>query len=767
MYRAPRHAPACPWSALLAILLPGSLAVGFPVPTAAQAAPPAGDWVATYHPELTVERTASEVVIDGRLDDAAWRTAARAVNFAEHSPGDQVQPPVATEAMMSYDDDNLYVAWICHDDPARIRATFTERDRIWDDDYVILVLDTFASQGWAYEIAANPYGIQGDLLWSAGSGEDMTYDLMYYTAARITDDGWQAEMAIPWTSLRFPDSPEQVWRVDFWRNHPRAARGQYSWAKYDRDEQCWPCQWGFVRGIDGVTPGSGLELLPALTANQAASRNDSTGVWSNGKVRSEPSLSVAYGLSPTTSAEATFNPDFSQVESDAAQIDVNSAFALSYPEKRPFFQEGSDLWRTNFDIVYTRSINQPLYAAKVTGRPGRSNFAVLFARDEVSPFIVPFAEHSEVLEGGVSYSTLGRYKHMLGEQSHVGVIGTDRRHEGGGSGSTFGADTALRLGQNYQFEAQAMGSYTEEPNNPAYDIAANGDTFDGGRHTAAFDGETFWGHALYASLEREARHWGFDVDYWERSPTFRAENGYEPRNDMRKGNFWTGYTIFPERGLVDRIQPQLYGARIWNFDGIRKDEWLGASLWIRMTWAQTSLYFDHMQSNELYGGKLYENIFSSYASVSVKPSGFVDGGVEGSYGHRIARRDETMGRETHLNAWVNLKPVDRLKLGATFDHARSDAIADGRRLFDGYIARTRLDLQVTRTWSVRLILQYDDFHRLWDADPLVTYRLNPFTIFYVGSTRRYGDFDGNVDPVDGWRLIDRTYFLKAQYLWQI
>ena len=406
------------------------------------------DWRAVTHPELDVRRTAEPVVIDGVLDDAAWRAADKARNFVEHQPGDQVQPPVATEAMLSYDDDYLYAVFVCYDDPARIRASFTERDRIWSDDYVILMLDTFADQGWSYEIAANPYGIQGDLLWSNGQGEDMTYDLVFYTSGRITEHGWQVEMAIPWTSLRFPDRPEQEWRVDFWRNHPRDVRGQYSWAEYDRDDPCWPCQWGFVRGISGVTPGSGLELLPAFTASQQSVRQDD-GSFGDGSpfmdgIKGEASFGVGYGITPTTTAEATVNPDFSQVESDAAQIDVNSTFALFYPEKRPFFQEGSDLWDTYFNAVYTRSINQPMWATKVTGRPGSSNFAAMVAQDETSPFILPFSEQSALIEGGRSWSTIGRYKRTLGEGTHIGVIGTDRRHEGGGSGTTFGADLRLR-----------------------------------------------------------------------------------------------------------------------------------------------------------------------------------------------------------------------------------------------------------------------------------------------------------------------------------
>jgi len=723
-------------------------------------------WTSTPRPDLTVRRAPEPVQVDGLLTDRAWVEAPPARHFSEHAPGDQVEPPVPTRAYLSYDDDYLYCAFVCLDDPSQVRASFTERDRIWSDDYVILCLDTFADQGWAYEIAVNPYGIQGDLLWSNGQGEDMTFDLVFHSSGRITDEGWQVELAIPWTSLRFPDKPEQEWRVDFWRNHPRAVRGQYSWARYDRDDACWPCQWGTVRGIRGVRPGSGLDVLPAFTARQESRREGDA--FAHGPILGEASLGVGYGVSPTTKAEATINPDFSQVESDAAQIDVNSSFALFYPEKRPFFQEGADLWATDFNVVYTRSINQPLWATKVTGRPGSSNFAFLAAQDETSPYVLPFAERSALVAGGRSWSGLARYRRALGEGTHIGFIATDRRHEGGGSGSVFGADLRLRLTRAWTFRFQALESHTEEPNDLSLTVDADLDsvTFDEGRHTAVFDGEEFWGSAFQSGFARDGRHWGFGVDYTSKSPTFRAENGFEPRNDQRQAGAWTNWTFYADGSLVDVVQPQVNVARVWDFTGARKDQWVFASLFTRLKVAQTALYFQHMKSAENYGGVQYDGIWDSRFEINTKPADLVDGGFEFGWGDRIARGQYTMGRQTNVVWWVNLKPIDRLKLYQSYQHLDSEALDDGRELYRGYVARTRVDLQVTREWSLRLVLQYDDFGRTWDADPLVTWRLNPFSIFYVGSTRHYADFDGAVDPVDGWRLDSRTYFLKVQYLFQ-
>ena len=343
-----------------------------------------------YHPELKISRAAGPIKIDGDLNDPGWQGAAKASHFFEHNPGNQTKPAVDTEVFITYDDEYLYVGFLCHDKPGDVRASFCERDKVFNDDLMFLALDTYGEATHAYEIAVNPYGIPGDLLFSPAYGEDATYDMIYKSAGRITDQGWVAELAVPFSSLRFPDKPEQTWRVDFWRNRPRESQYQYSWAAYDRNEDCWPCQWGTVTGITGIKPSKGFEFLPAVVAHESGSLGDG-GRLENGDVKGDVGLGVAYDVSSELKAEATVNPDFSQVESDVAQIDVNSTFALFYPEKRPFFQEGSDLFNTYFTPIYTRSINDPLVAGKMTWRQGSNSLAFLSGRDEHSVIILPFA----------------------------------------------------------------------------------------------------------------------------------------------------------------------------------------------------------------------------------------------------------------------------------------------------------------------------------------------------------------------------------------
>ena len=227
-----------------------------------------------YNPSLHITKINGDIKIDGELNDRDWLTAGKADNFAEHQPGDQIEPPVKTEAFITYNDENLYVAFICYDDPQSVRASYCDRDAVGADDNICLLIDTYGEATWAYEFNVTPYGLQGDYLWSPEGGEDESFDAVWESMGKITDSGYQLEMAIPFSSLRFPDRPQQTWKVDFWRNHPRDSRRQYSWAAYDRDEPCWPCQWGTITGISDVRPGRGIEILPSVIGYQSGALED-------------------------------------------------------------------------------------------------------------------------------------------------------------------------------------------------------------------------------------------------------------------------------------------------------------------------------------------------------------------------------------------------------------------------------------------------------------------------------------------------------------
>lgn len=363
-------------------------------------------------PSLTVTEAAGPIEVDGILDEGAWATAARAVNFSEVFPEDQTQPPVELTGLITYTEDVLYVGIIVKDDPTKVRANLTDRDGIWQDDYAGVLLDPNRDGQALYFLAANPLGIQADTRISANN-EDDGFDILFYSGGRITDTGYQIELAIPFKSLRFPNRDVQTWGTTFWITHPRESRSQYSWAAISRDNPCWSCQLGTIEGMQGIRTGRNLEILPALTGAGSGALRDAVAPHSgfvNERMHLEPSLNLKYGITSELTADVTVNPDFSQIESDEAKIDVNSTFALFFPERRPFFQEGAGLFDTEIQTVYTRSINDPVSAAKLTGRFGNTDVAYIGARDNTSPLMLPFEESSELLQSGKSWSNILRIK---------------------------------------------------------------------------------------------------------------------------------------------------------------------------------------------------------------------------------------------------------------------------------------------------------------------------------------------------------------------
>jgi uncharacterized protein DUF5916/cellulose/xylan binding protein with CBM9 domain len=720
------------------------------------------DFRPNVKPSLAVTRAAGPITIDGELGDPGWAGAARAVNFTEISPRENVRPDVETEAWITYDDKHLYVAIIARDDPRTIRSSLTDRDAIFQDDFAGILLDTYGDASWAYYLLANPKGIQGDLRFSASRGDDSRFDIIYKSDGKLTADGYVVEMAIPFASLRFPDRPVQTWRATFWRNRPRSSKQEISWAAARRGDPCELCQYGTLTGIEGIKPGGALELIPAAVATHSSALDDADDPASrlrSGTVDGDLSLTAKYSFKSGLTAEATVNPDFSQVESDASQVDVNTTFALSFPERRPFFQEGGDLFGTNLSIVYTRNINDPLAAVKLVQRTGRSSIAYLGARDDNSPILLPFEERSFTARGGKSISNIVRGRRTFGRNSWLGAILTDRRLSGGGGGTVAGIDGTIAFAKYYQLEFQLVGSRTREPDDPSLTTGVDTLTFDRGRHSARFDGESFKGYGQYTSVERSGRTWSFDFDYYASSPTFRTDNGFETRNNSRRVSMYQSLNFYWEDGLLERISPSLSAQRGWNFEGDRKSQSLQLSVDAQLK-GQLELDLELRTSDERFRGEQFQGLDRVAMSVESAFSEVFHGGFSVDHGERLARNTATpvVGRGTDVEAFATIRPASWIALRPSYEH--SDLSAGGERIFSGYILRNRADLQFTRGLFLRLVVEYDNFDRALIVEPLLTYRLNPFSLIYLGSSRGYREFDGP----SGWTRTETQYFAKVQYL---
>lgn len=752
-----------------------------------------------YKPALKTARASSPIQIDGLLTEPGWATAAQAANFVERYPGDMTLPQVPTQVYVTYDSTNFYVAFVCHDDPAQIRATMCQRDQFESDDAVCLLLDTYGAASWAYEFFVNPYGVQKDRLWSSVAGEDAGFDLNWQSAAQITDSGYQVEMAIPFANIRFPERDTHTWKIDFWRNRPRESFTQYSWAAYDRSEACWPCQWGTVDGIAIPRQVKEIEILPAFVASQSGSipnRRDPTSHIDNKDLMGEASVGLKYSFTPDIILDGSINPDFSQIEGDAAQIDVNSTIALLYPERRPFFQEGRDIFRTLFNSFYSRSVNAPEYAAKLSARKEKTLIGFLSARDEISPYVIPLEEGDITFNGGKSTVNVLRGLYTIGNGNQVGFMAADRRFDGGGSGTIVALDGDIRLSKSYGIDGQYVLANTREPKNhsrnsffegsvPAgwEDSVAyylSGMTFDGGKKTVMFDGESFWGTGLITRLKGDTRHWNFVLDYDQVSPSYRTEVGFDPYMNYRNASISSSYNIYPTSSLFEQITPRIYHLRRWNFDGERKLNMFNGGIYTQLKLAQIGLGIFANVREEVFAGRMYDGLWSVEISTDARLSKLLGYYMGANFGRQIAYNQELRGNEASAYFGASVKPIDRLNLEPTINFIQSRSLDDETELFRQLIARARVTIQATRQLSIRIVGQYNSFNfsfedvdgwymqksRRWDLDPLITYRIGSFSVFYVGSTSDFRKINNMLDGQNRWRMTDRQFFMKLQYQFQ-
>jgi len=730
----------------------------------AASAPAFAELAPQFRPTLHVQRATGPIRIDGELDDAGWQRAARADGFAEVSPGDQIEPPVPSEAWVTYDDRHLYVALIAGDRPGDVRASMCDRDAIFRDDYFGVLIDPYGDQSSAYELFVNPLGIQGDMRLLSNGDEDETFDMLWESRGRITDTGYQVELAIPFTSLRLPDRPEQTWRVNFWRDHQRDVRRQYAWAATDRDNPCDMCQWGTLTGISGISVRRPVEVIASALGSQSG-RGDPDTRFDMGDPTGEASASAKYAVSSGSFLEVTVNPDFSQVESDPGQIDVNETFALSYDERRPFFQEGSDLLRTKIDAIYTRSINDPDVAGKFTGQYDRGSVVYLAAQDARSPILIPLEEKSRLVAGGRSFSNILRVRRSLKEDSYVGGLVTDRRLEGGGSGTLVGLDGLARRGV-IQLRVQGLLSRTEEPR--IADDRLTG-TFGSDGHTVALDGERYWGNATYASLERKARTYSAKLDYQDYSPEFRADNGFSKRNGYRQATFWHGLYFRPNHPWLADWEPGVDVGRAWSTGGTLKNEWIHPALYLH-TKGQTEIGLEGLAGRQRYAGETFPGIRTASVWVDSRFSELVNVSVTTSFGRSIYYGTPELADQHDWSAQLRLRPSRHVEVNTSFNRARMDSRVTNETFYSGTILRSRADVSLSRRLFVRLVVQYDEFGDRLDVEPLVTYRVNPFTMFFLGATSGYEKFqaaDYATLTADDWQRADRQIFAKIQYQFRL
>ncbi|MGZ4777752.1 MAG: DUF5916 domain-containing protein [Thermoanaerobaculia bacterium] len=705
---------------------------------------------------LTISRLQGSIVLDGDLSDSGWANALHVDSFLEYAKGDNTAPPVRTVASLTYDDRYLYVAFRCDDPrPSAIRAPFVDRDQVLaDQDYVTVALDTQNDRRSAVVFRVNPRGVQTDsVLNDAVDLEDFAPDFFYETAAKITAEGWVAEMRIPLSSLRYPDQDPQNWGVILGRNYPRDFRYIMANTRLPKGRNCYVCYASTLTGLAGLPGGGHLTVAPYSTAARNEQRVGSS--LTPDPLRSDAGADLKWNASPKLTIDATVNPDFSQIESDIPQVSVNSRFALSYPEKRAFFLEGVDLLSTPLRAVYTRSITSPAWGIRATGQTGSTAYTFLAAEDRGGGAVVlPGAEESSLVQQDFrSLALIGRVRKSFGG-SFAGLLLSDREVEGGGHNRILGPDFAWKLTTADRLQGQYLLSATQNPNRPEL--------------SALFDGRSGNGHAARAIYTRDTDHYDIFSHYIDYSPNFRADNGFMPWADLHGTYFEYGHHIYPKKGFASYIRP---------YAGVGKESaWRGGSagFYFEGKYGTSGWIGYHPAERDRVQGTFTRAYKFTEVHLKANPWSFLPTmTLDGSIGERLDYLGVRIGRGGSLTFTSSVRPSTHLEIAANID--REWLNVAGAQLYSADIDRLKATYVFNQRSLARVVAQRSNVDRTLslyresvsprDGDftlsALYGYRVNWQTTFYVG----YGDFR-LLDENARFLPSQRSVFMKASYAFQ-
>lgn len=705
---------------------------------------------------MAITRAAGAIDVDGDLGDAGWQTALSFDRFYETSPGDNTPAKVKTTVWLSYDAKYFYIAIKADDpEPGKIRAPFVDRDGvIGTDDNIAVLIDPRNDRKAAYELRVNPRGIQADGIFNDATGnEDFSPDFFYDTAAKITAAGWQAEFRIPFSSLRYPETEPQTWGILVWRNYPRDFRYAFYSAPAQRNSNCFVCHLHPITGFAGLPNTHHVVVAPYVNAERSGARVAGlSSEFENDDPQADGGVDVKWNPTADSTIDATLNPDFSQIESDVAQISTNQRFALFFPEKRPFFLEGIDLFDTPVQAVYTRSITDPNWGLRATNKTGNAAYTVLVAEDDGGGLtILPGPEGSAYLpQNAKSTVALGRLRYDLGG-SFAGVLFTDREVKGGGHNRVAGPDFHWHPSEGEQVDAQVLWSSTVDG---------------GGPSKSGYAGQVTWLH--------NRRSHDFSLRYQDFDDAFRADVGYVPQAGFRAARATGGLRWYPETGLLRFVRAYAVADNSWRSSGGGKlgtDYFPGLFLLgSKNLNGQFELHFQEARAL----GRLESQRFLTYF-VQLDPGRRLPRvGVDGFVG-RVADFDNGgLGDALEVGLAATVRPNDHLDLQLNLRRSGLDVDRAGRsgRLYTETIERLRMNYVFSERMLVRLIGQYVRTTR----DPLLytfpvpaksagfggsalfSYKLNWQTVLFLG----YGD-NRALDERGSLVRSDNSIFFKLSY----
>lgn len=657
------------------------------------------------------------VVVDGRLDEAVWARAAVLRDFSQYLPNDNRPADDSTTVLAWYAPDAIYFGIRAFQDSATVRTTLADRDKIAGDDYVEILLDTFNDHRQALVFGVNPQGVQADgtlldaprqvatTLSAASTGAytvDLSPDYVYQSKGHVTAWGYEVELRIPFKTLRYQTRDPQDWSVNVIRV-VQASGHQLTWTRVLQTQASFLAQSGTFTGLTGLRRGLVLDVTPEVTSTVSGASQPAGGGWSYSGGDPRVGATVRWGVTANLTVNGTVRPDFSQVEADVPQIQFDPRTALNFPEKRPFFLDGLELFRTLIQLIYTRRLADPQGAVKLTGKIGATTIAALSGVDGTAASAT-----------GTAHPLLSalRVRRDLGGANSLGLVYTDRV-DGSGSNRVAALDGRAVLGSAWSFTFQGAESATRDSAGAA----------------------VVWAPAWNVNLVRSGRHFGINIASRAVAQSFRADGGFISRTDYVAHSMIPSYTIVGAPGSwFESFNANVFLVERWNqyrrfFRGAGADDRQGdysTGLTLRGGWqiglAWSIESFGYPAS--LYGNYWIERTRGAVVdtipftgTARIPNLDFAASLATPNYQTFSLTASLLLGRDENFFEWASghlllgsidfaWRPTGRLRTELLYQDQEVHRPSDGSAVSRIQVPRLKVEYQLSRPIFIRLIGQY-------------------------------------------------------------
>ncbi len=751
--------------------------------------------------KLHIPHTINTANIDGNLTDKLWDKALIVSLDVVNSPWNNLPSPVKTEAKIIENGEFIYISFIASDPaPQKINGFLADRDTTWGEDLVGIKLDTFNSRQLNYNFLVNPFGVQNDSITNEVTlDENRLWDGNWFSYGKKTDTGYQVEMAIPYGILNFEENNDiKTWAIEFIRLYPRDERLRISHIPLNRDNNCWLCQVPEIVGFENADIGKNVSITPSLVASKNQSRDIYTenAPWVN-ESDMDPSVDIRWGPNANTLLNATINPDFSAVESDAGQLNVNTTFSLFFDEKRSFFLENSDYFSSNYNLVYTRNIADPDYGVKLTSRTDKYSYGLFIANDTETNFIVPGNISGSLASLNTeSHSAAFNYRYNVNEQLTLGIVSTLRTADNYHN-ALAGIDLKYRFDDSNTITTQVLHSDTEYPIELFNDFTDSTQTlFTGfGEQVIRTDIEdSFSDQAYKINFEHNSEYWEVNAGHQKINSLFRADLGFMNKVDYQQNNIDINHIFYAEKDDV-WSEARLIGS--WQNNKNEQGEFISRTLNTGFEIEGPKLsYFSFNYIKETEVGLRHNDLLLSIDNnttqfneksyqlyAEFQPTNRIFTGVGYDFGDKIDYNNNRLGEFNEIYVELTVQPTDHLRIALTHTYSELDAeplsTVINDNVFKANLTNLNLSYQFDVRSSLKLTVVYTDVDKNIENNPfdkglsvinkdistqlIYSYKLNPQTVFFAGySDQSFQDFE-----LTKLKRAEKTFFSKVSYAWSL